>query len=189
MSANDFDRFRGRLEVYGRLTTVTPLRIATGDNDDLTGPDITVVKDALGRPFVPGSSFKGVLRASVEGLLRAIDPTKACLCVTRDAKPDKDAPEAILPTPSTCPTTMNDDDLTALRNQVADELKLRRKYKDLPVAQRQLVDDKLYLEHTCRVCQVFGSPGLASKVRVPDMALIGAWYGPYGCLLYTSRCV
>lgn len=177
---NNFDRFLGRLEIRGKLTTLTPLRIATGGSDDLTGPDITVVKDALGRPTIPGSSFKGVLRATLESLLRAMDPALACLCVTTDPKPDEHAPNAVLPPPSTCPTTMNDDGLKAARNRVATQRQLGRDYDKLWVEQKQIVDDQLYLEESCRVCQVFGSPGLASKVRVPDMAVRDPWYGRYG---------
>lgn len=183
---NTFDRFQGRLVVRGTLTALTPLRIATGSRGDQGTADITVVKDALGRPIIPGSSFKGVLRAYVESLLRAIDPALACLCVTTNPEPpaeddgaDGAAANASMSDPCVCPTTLSKHELQAMRDQLAGEMGLGGGYQSLQSAQRQQVDDEIYLKHTCRVCQVFGSDGLASKVHVPDMAVAGEWYGRY----------
>lgn len=68
-----FDVFRSRLELKGTLTTVTALRISQGRSTEPIGSDLPVVKDALGRPFIPGSSFKGALRSRLESFLRGID--------------------------------------------------------------------------------------------------------------------
>jgi CRISPR-associated RAMP protein (TIGR02581 family) len=72
-----FDTFKNRLEITGSLTTVTALRISSGRSTEPIGSDLPVIKDALGRPLIPGSSFKGALRSRLESFLRGIDPTLA----------------------------------------------------------------------------------------------------------------
>jgi len=67
-----FDVFRNRLEISGVLTTVTALRISQGRSTEPIGSDLPVVKDSLGRPLIPGASFKGALRSRLESFLRGI---------------------------------------------------------------------------------------------------------------------
>jgi CRISPR-associated RAMP protein (TIGR02581 family) len=67
-----FEVFRNRLEITGTLTTVTALRISAGRSTEPIGTDLPVIKDALGRPLIPGSSFKGALRSRLESFLRGI---------------------------------------------------------------------------------------------------------------------
>lgn len=72
-----FDTFKNRLEITGSLTTVTALRISSGRSTEPIGSDLPVIKDALGKPLIPGSSFKGALRSRLESFLRGIDPNLA----------------------------------------------------------------------------------------------------------------
>jgi len=72
-----FDTFKNRLEITGTLTTVTAFRISAGRSTEPIGSDLPVIKDALGRPLIPGSSFKGALRSRLESFLRGIDPNLA----------------------------------------------------------------------------------------------------------------
>ena len=72
-----FDTFKNRLEITGILTTVTALRISAGRSTEPIGSDLPVIKDALGKPLIPGSSFKGALRSRLESFLRGIDPNRA----------------------------------------------------------------------------------------------------------------
>lgn len=67
-----FDTFKNRLELTGTLTTITALRISAGRSTEPIGSDLPVIKDAFGRPLIPGSSFKGALRARLESFLRGI---------------------------------------------------------------------------------------------------------------------
>jgi CRISPR-associated RAMP protein (TIGR02581 family) len=67
-----FNTFKNRLELTGILTTVTALRISAGRSTEPIGSDLPVIKDALGRPLIPGSSFKGALRSRLESFLRGI---------------------------------------------------------------------------------------------------------------------
>ncbi|MEM6838061.1 MAG: CRISPR-associated RAMP protein Csx7 [Cyanobacteria bacterium P01_C01_bin.120] len=72
-----FDVFKNRLEITGTLTTVTALRISQGRSLEPIGSDLPVVKDALGKPLIPGSSFKGAMRSRLEAFLRGIHPDLA----------------------------------------------------------------------------------------------------------------
>lgn len=67
-----FDCFKNRLEISGILTTVTALRISAGRSTEPIGSDLPVIKDALGKPLIPGASFKGALRSRLESFLRGI---------------------------------------------------------------------------------------------------------------------
>lgn len=58
-----FDTFQNRLEITGKVTTVTALRISAGRSTEPIGSDLPVIKEALGRPLIPGASFKGALRS------------------------------------------------------------------------------------------------------------------------------
>lgn len=69
-----FSVFRNRLELKGILTTVTALRISAGRSIEPIGSDLPVIKDTLGSPLIPGSSFKGALRSRLESFLRGIAP-------------------------------------------------------------------------------------------------------------------
>ncbi len=72
-----FDTFKNRLEITGELTTITALRISAGRSSEPIGSDLPVIKDALGNPIIPGSSFKGAMRSRLESFLRGINPSLA----------------------------------------------------------------------------------------------------------------
>lgn len=72
-----FDTFKNRLTITGTLTTITALRISAGRSSEPIGTDLPVIKDALGQPLIPGSSFKGAMRSRLESFLRGIDSSFA----------------------------------------------------------------------------------------------------------------
>jgi len=72
-----FDTFKNRLEITGKLETITALRISAGRSSEPIGSDLPVIKDALNRPLIPGSSFKGAMRSRLESFLRGINPNLA----------------------------------------------------------------------------------------------------------------
>jgi CRISPR-associated RAMP protein (TIGR02581 family) len=65
-------RLHGRLERLAlmelELTCRTGLHIGAGKRNDLAGSDQPVIRDAGGRPLVPGSSLRGVLRTGAEAV-------------------------------------------------------------------------------------------------------------------------
>lgn len=63
-----------RLVLFGyRLTCRTGLHIGAGKSAELVGSDLPVLRDAAGRPLVPGSSLRGILRSGLEALSQEID--------------------------------------------------------------------------------------------------------------------
>lgn len=57
----------GKLVVEGDLTCETGLHIGAGKGSlEIGGADNPVVKDAFGRPYIPGSSLRGKLRSLLE---------------------------------------------------------------------------------------------------------------------------
>lgn len=54
------------------LTCRTGLHIGAGKSSDFAGSDLPVIRDASGRPLVPGSSLRGVLRSSIESFCAAL---------------------------------------------------------------------------------------------------------------------
>lgn len=71
-----FDVFQNRIIITGELVTETPLHIGAGKNEmEVGAADNQVVKDYLGRPYIPGSSLKGVLRAYTERIVRTLAET------------------------------------------------------------------------------------------------------------------
>jgi CRISPR-associated protein Csm3 len=70
MSAHSTDtelKFLGKLILEGDLVCETGLHIGAGKGSlEIGGADNPVVKDAFGRPYVPGSSLRGKLRSLLE---------------------------------------------------------------------------------------------------------------------------
>ena len=75
------------------LTCRTGLHIGAGKTPDLVGSDLPILRDAGGRPLVPGSSLRGVLRSGVEALCRSLALDRA-LASTPPAAPG--APPEVL---------------------------------------------------------------------------------------------
>lgn len=89
---DDFHRLESRLRLTGVLITRTALRVGAGGGD-LEGVDLPVIKDAGGFPFLPGASLKGVLRSTIEALVRGADGRAAGLWAC-DPLADEDSPFA-----------------------------------------------------------------------------------------------
>src|ERR687893_834102 len=60
-------KFAGKLILDGDLHCETGLHIGAGKGSmEIGGADNPVVKDAFGRPYIPGSSLRGKLRSLLE---------------------------------------------------------------------------------------------------------------------------
>ena len=147
-----FDIFKNRLELTGTLTTVTALRISAGRSSEPIGSDLPVIKDALGRPLIPGSSFKGAMRSRLESFLRGINPNLA-------ANPALESEWSIPP------DVMSD---------------FKEGIKNLPAVEKEERLHHFILEKTDRASSLFGSPWMASKFQVQDLTVLPEnWFGQY----------
>ena len=70
----------GKLILEGQLHCETGLHIGAGKGSlEIGGSDNPVVKDASGRPYIPGSSLRGRIRALLEQFSGAAVPSGARL--------------------------------------------------------------------------------------------------------------
>lgn len=151
-----FEVFRNRLEIKGILETVTALRISAGRSSEPIGSDLPVIKDALDRPLIPGSSFKGALRSRLESFLRGIHEDFA-------ANPALETEWSI-----------TQEDMSKFKNQqVIKQDKPEEKEKEL---------HQFILDNTDLISFLFGSPWLSSKLQIRDLTVHepqNNWFGQY----------
>jgi CRISPR-associated RAMP protein (TIGR02581 family) len=151
-----FDTFKNRLELTGTLRTVTALRISAGRSTEPIGSDLPVIKDALGRPLIPGASFKGALRSRLESFLRGIVGSDRKL-VANPAVNDEWSLTAI--------------ELSEFKEKILKNVKQEEKEDRL---------NDFILSNTDLVSHLFGSPWIASKFQVRDLTVLpDAWFGQY----------
>jgi len=162
MSTLDFSTFHSRLHLVGTLTLETALRIGAGKSTEAAGPDLPVVKDALHRPYIPGSSFKGVLRSWLEATLRTLRNDLACDLFTKEDNP--------VSVKGIC-LTMNDAKSQDGTTIVKGVKTLKEDFKD----NTEGLSDLLW-QRSCRICRLFGAPWLASKVLVKDLQVVEPWF-------------
>lgn len=80
-----FDKFTRRVDVSATLVAASAVRVGVGRSGlDTTATDLPILRTAGGRPVIPGSSLKGVLRSGVEAVLRGFadddDAAKRLAC-------------------------------------------------------------------------------------------------------------
>lgn len=78
------ERGRSRYFLRGVIRTTTGLHVGSGYGSERT--DATVMRDAWGNPFIPGSSLKGSLRSHVEQLVDGLasDAIRTCCLIEGD---------------------------------------------------------------------------------------------------------
>lgn len=136
-----FERFDSRYDLRGRLITRTALHVGAGGSLLVASSDNPIVRDANNLPYIPGSSFKGVLRGMIESMVRAISSGV------------KQEPWACDPLNTPC---VKATDLEGLEDEKVSRLV---EYGTNSGGQ------------SCTVCRLFGSPWLASKVKIADLYL------------------
>jgi len=148
-----FDTFRNRLIVDGYLVAESGLHVGVGRAAEFVGTELPVIRDKHDRPFIPGSSLKGALRGHLEAVVRGMAPTDAHMKhVACDPTNDKEV----------C--------LDAKRMRA-----LKEEYGDDDAGLTEALAEEL-----CLACQTFGSPWLASPVRVRDLPVVtDEWFGQF----------
>ncbi|MEH2181073.1 type III CRISPR-associated RAMP protein Csx7 [Nostoc sp.] len=149
-----FEIFKNHLEIIGTLETVTALRISAGRSTEPIGSDLPVIKDALGRPLIPGSSLKGALRSRLESFLRGIHLDFA-------ANPAQELEWSITP-----------DEMANVKEGI----------KNLNPQEKEAKLHEYIINNTDLVSSLFGSPWLASKFQIRDLTVSEPeenWFGQY----------
>lgn len=131
-----------RLQVTARLVFDTAWRIGTG-KEGITSSDLGVLLDPVGKPVLPGSSLKGRIRATCEGLAHALNLTACFLNVSASGVNCVSDVKDYYP-------TVKDEHRAAIQDGGS---------------QRLL---EWINEHTCDVCKLFGSPVRGARLRCAD---------------------
>jgi CRISPR-associated RAMP protein (TIGR02581 family) len=152
----DFTCFHNRLRVTGTLRLKTALRVGAGRSTAAAEVDLPVVKNEAERPYIPGSSLKGALRAYTESLLRALE-------AQRHRDPDKEPALSCLSV-SKPEWGLSYAEAGCLTTELVKDKK--EKLADDP----ERLDRELW-EESCWACRVFGAPWLASRVLVKDLTV------------------
>lgn len=151
-----FDTFKNRLELTGTLTTVTALRISAGRSTEPIGSDLPVIKDALGRPLIPGASFKGALRSRLESFLRGIVGNNRKLVANPAINEE---------------WSLTYQEFSQFKENTLKNLKPEEKEERL---------NDFIINNTDLISHLFGSPWIASKFQVRDLTVLPEnWFGQY----------
>ncbi len=138
-----FDQLKNRVIMQARLYMERPLAIGARLSLEPSGTDLPVIKDPAGRPFIPGSSLKGVVRAHLERLLRALD-----------RRPQLWA----------CDPLSNPCVPPSVKRDLVEQWTQEGAFNDQQFT-------KEILDRSCTTCKLFGSPWLAGRLAFKDAFL------------------
>lgn len=150
---------RNRYQFTGSLVMQTALHIG-GGRFTLSHSDSPIVVTPAGIPFIPGSSFKGSLRSTVEKLVPGLPGLTSCALIDlpevliKDGIPQEKLtnwPEGI------CPTVW--------QKGLVD---LKRAY---PRREKEITEKAL--RNLCHTCRLFGSPFAAARLAISDLYMPG----------------
>jgi CRISPR-associated RAMP protein (TIGR02581 family) len=182
----DLSTFTTRLHFQGCLVFESALRIGAQKSQAVDEPDLPVLRNAAGLPYIPGSSFKGALRSYVEAVARALqarpgmqEHNLACLPVGKASeRPAQD------PIPDIC---LFQSEVSLLKQVKPQEWhtsgkmpsELVNRLPSAAVIQNDVtahgegqVVDRTLRDLSCWTCRIFGAPWLASKVLIRDLVLV-----------------
>ena len=148
-----FASFQNRTIIEGKVKLLTALHIGRGQSLEPVGTDNPVVKDLVGKPFIPGSSFKGLLRSTAERLATTLyggdtniiepcfitDEKGKCISCEEEFKVEK-------------------DNLERFKNRKPD-----------PPTTKEIAE--WFWDKLCPVCRLFGSPHFSSKIAIKDLTV------------------
>lgn len=140
----DLSKFESRLHFRGRLIFDSAHRIGAERSLAVDAPDLPVLRTVDGRPYIPGSSFKGAWRAYTESVLRTI--------------------EEVLQVEDDLACLITNEQERCLTKEVVQEIK-----RELGTQNPEL--DRRLRRESCWTCRVFGNGVLASKVLIKDLTV------------------
>jgi len=142
----------------GTLIPLTALHIGWQRSYDPVSSDAPVIKDPAGNPYIPGSSFKGVLRSFIEGLLGGAD-----------------LPDHLKPCfPTDNHHCIKVTEIEKIKKRVAKErIEQEQNNKEKISLEKEIA--KHITENACPVCRIFGSSFMGAKLKIKDMPIQSEW--------------
>ncbi len=143
---------RNRFVFKGKLVMQTALHIG-GGRVTLSSSDSPVVLTPDQKPFIPGSSFKGALRSTVEKIVPGLPGFSSCALIELSDKELDGLAEARRQGMKVCPTVR--------QREIAQ--RRRREPEKADEILQEVIDD------LCDTCLLFGSPFAAARLNVNDL--------------------
>ncbi len=144
-------RLESRHVLCGELICETAVHVGSGGSTDvLATTDMPVARDGAGRPYIPGSSFRGSFRSGLESLLRGLNGRQAGLRVCDPLQ--KMGGEA-------------DGNDKSCGNRI-----LERREKEPQLSEEGAF--RIAWDNSCEICRLFGNSFLASRVWIGDLRLL-----------------
>ena len=143
---------RNRFVFSGKLVMRTALHIG-GGKVTLSSSDSPVVLNPEQKPYIPGSSFKGALRSTVEKIVPGLPGFSTCALIdlSNDEIRILEGNRAAIK--NVCPTVRQSD--------------IARRRRDEPDKAAEI--QKETIEELCDTCLLFGSPFAAARLNVNDL--------------------
>lgn len=143
---------RNRYIFQGKLVMKTALHIG-GGKVTLSSSDSPVVLTPDQKPFIPGSSFKGALRSTVEKLASTLPGFSTCALIEYTRETWTEEQEKGRDIEEICPTVRQWHIAEKRRNNPSRAEEINRKA----------------IEKLCDTCRLFGSPFTAARLNVSDL--------------------
>ncbi len=169
-------KLQARHIVNGRLVVSTALHVGAG-RTPAKGTDSPVIRNGWGRPFIPGSSIKGAVRAAVERIVPNLgisacglfDSNAECLSANDSLREDYRKLQDALG------QEIRGEDLQNAVGQLLPD------YFENDDSEERITENLLLIileRHLCSVCKAFGSPLISSTVFFHDAPIIEEqWVG------------
>ena len=141
---------RNRYIFTGKLVMQTALHIG-GGRVKLSKSDSPVVLTPDQKPFIPGSSFKGALRSTIEKIVPGLPDFSSCALIDLSDERLRELTEK--QRENTCPT-VRQKDIAQQRRHAPD--------KTEEIQQQTL-------KALCDTCLLFGSPFAAARLNINDL--------------------
>jgi CRISPR-associated RAMP protein (TIGR02581 family) len=155
---------RNRYVLKGKIVMQTAFHIG-GGKGTLSNSDSPVVLTPEGLPFIPGSSFKGSLRSTIEKLVPNLPETaglRTCGLLNK-SKEEFEQLKAKGKDREVCPTIpVRQADITQLR-------------RDNPGHEDEIQD--MVFDQLCDTCLLFGSPYAAARISISDLYITDTQWG------------
>lgn len=147
---------RNRYLFEGHLVMETALHIG-GGRVTLSNSNSPIVLTPEEKPYIPGSSFKGALRSTIEKLVPCLpDFAKLRSCGLLELSEDTIK-------------NMQEDDLDELCPTIR-RYDVQKRLQDTTPEQAEKITREIY-NQLCHTCRLFGSPYAASHINVNDLYL------------------
>lgn len=154
MATNIQSRYllRNRYVFRGKLKMQTGLHIG-GGKVTLSGSNSPVVLTPDQKPFIPGSSFKGALRSTVEKLVPGLPGFSTCALMDLNENQLNEEYQQGRKQSDICPTVR--------------QWEVARRRRNRPQDAEKILNETL--DELCDTCRLFGSPFAAAHVNINDL--------------------